>query len=167
MSWERESVSGFGTFVVGIAVMVGLVGVVVPVLPGTLLVLAAIAVWAVVEGGVLAWAVLTVAVAAIGTAQVVKYVVPTRRLRVAGIPTSSLVAGGVLGIVGFFVVPVVGLFVGFPLGVYAAERLRLPRHDEAMASTRRALGAVGLSIVIELAGGLLAAGVWLTAVLVG
>ena len=35
--------------------------------------------------------------------------------------------GGACGVVGFFVVPVVGLFLGFVLGVYVAERRRLGR----------------------------------------
>ena len=155
------------TFLVGVAIAVGLVGVLVPVLPGSLLVLAAIAVWAFSEGSTVAWVVLGVAVTAIGLSQVVKYILPTRRLREAGIPSSSLIVGGVLGIVGFFVIPVVGLFLGFPLGVYAAERERLGRHALAWASTRRAMAAVGLSIVIELAGALVAAGAWVAAVAVG
>ena len=52
---------------------------------------------------------------------VVKYVVPGRRLKQVGVPTSTLLLGGVLGVVGFFVIPVVGLLVGFVLGVYLAE----------------------------------------------
>ena len=42
-------------------------------------------------------------------------------MRAADVRTLSLVAGGVLGIVGFFVIPVVGLLIGFVLGVYLAE----------------------------------------------
>ena len=38
---------------------------------------------------------------------------PGRQLRATGIPTSTLVTGGVLGVVGFFVIPVVGLLVGW------------------------------------------------------
>jgi len=59
-------------------------------------------------------------------------------------------------------VPVVGLVLGFVLGVYLAERARLGR-DGAWPSTRTALGAVGWSILIELAAGLLATAVWVGA----
>ena len=55
-----------------------------------------------------------------------------------------------LAVVGFFVIPVVGFFIGFPLGVYLEERRRLGRHASAWRSTREALRAMGLSIVIEL-----------------
>lgn len=155
------------TFLVGFAIAVGLIGVLVPVLPGGPLVLAAIGVWAIDQRSGTGWVVLGVAVVTVGSSQVVKYVVPTRRMRRAGIPRRSLVSGGLLGIVGFFVIPVVGLFLGFPFGVYAAERSRLQSHDLAWTSTRHALAAVGLSILIELAGALLAAGAWVAAVLVG
>lgn len=152
-------------FLVGFAIAVGLIGVLVPVLPGALLVIGAILVWAIAEGGTTAWAVFAVALVFVATSQVVKYVVPARRLREGGVPNRSLLVGGLVGIVGFFVIPVVGLFLGFPLGVYAAERQRLGSHEVAWLSTRRAVGAVGLSILIEQAGALAAAGTWLAAVL--
>jgi uncharacterized protein len=60
---------------------------------------------------------------------------------------------------------VVGFFVGFPLGVYLAERHRLGQHASARDSTEQALRAIGLSIAIELSATVLAAGVWLLAVL--
>jgi uncharacterized protein YqgC (DUF456 family) len=153
-------VSPGGDVLVGIAIAVGLVGIVVPVLPGVLLIFAAIVVWAVAEGGVVAWTACAVAVAILAAAEGLKYAVPGRRLRVEGIPTSTLLIAAVLGVVGFFVIPVVGLVVGFVAGVYLAEAARLKHARTAWASTATALRAVGLSIVIELLGGLLAAAAW-------
>jgi len=151
--------------VVALAIATGIVGVVVPVLPGALLVWAAIAVWALVDGSATAWAVLAVATLLIGGAQLVKLLVPGRRLRAAGVHRRSILAGVVLATAGFFLIPVVGFFIGFPLGVYLEERRRLGRHAHAWHSTREALRAMGLSIVIELSATVLAAGVWLVAVL--
>jgi uncharacterized protein YqgC (DUF456 family) len=135
------------------------------VLPGALLAWAAIVVWALVEQTTAAWVVLGAATLAIGGSQVVKYLVPHRRLRDAGVPRRSIVVGLIAAVIGFFLIPVVGLFVGFPAGVYLEELRRLRRHDAAWASTREALRAVGLSLIIELAGTMLAAAVWLSAVL--
>ena len=157
--------SDAGTVLVGLAIAVGVAGVVVPILPGALLVWAAILVWALAEGSTAGWGVLALATVAVGGAQVVKYLVPGRRLRDAGVPRRSMVAGVLLAIAGFFVVPVAGLFLGFPLGVYLEERRRLRAHAAAWASTKHALRAVGLSIAIELAATLLAATAWLVAVL--
>jgi uncharacterized protein len=157
--------SAAGLAVVGVAIATGLVGVVVPVLPGALLVWAAIAVWALAVGSATAWAVLAAATLLIGGAQLVKLLVPGRRLRQAGVPRRSITIGVALAVVGFFLIPVVGLFIGFPLGVYLEERRRLGQHASAWQSTREALRAIGLSIVIELSATALAAGAWLAAVL--
>lgn len=154
-----------GLVLVGVAMLVGLVGVLVPALPGLLLVWAAVLVWALVERTTAAWIVLGAASVLVAASQVIKYLVPGRRMRAAGVPWTSLAVGGALAIVGFFVIPVVGAFLGFVLGVYLAERLRLGDHPLAWSSTVHALRAVGLSIVIELGAGLLVAGAWLATVL--
>ena len=137
----------------------------VPVLPGLLLVLAGILVWALERQDATGWTVLAVATALVVTGSVVKYLLPGRRLRERGVPWSTLALGGLLGVVGFFVIPLLGLPLGFVLGVYLAERSRLQTHEAAWPSTVGALKAVGWSIAIELAAGLLAAAVWLVAVL--
>jgi uncharacterized protein len=149
----------------GLAILVGLAGIVVPVLPGTLLILVAVVVWAALVGGATAWAVAAVASLLLVVGGVVKYTVPGRRLKTAGVPNSTIVVGGLLGIVGFFAIPVVGLFVGFIGGVYLAELRRLG-HPQAWPSTVAALKATGLSVLIELAAGLLAASVFVVGVTV-
>lgn len=154
-----------GLVLVGLAIAVGIVGVVVPVLPGALLVWAAILLWALAVSSTTGWAVLAGATLAIGAGEVVKILVPGRRLRDADVPRRTIVTGLAVAVVGFFVIPVVGFFVGFPAGVYVEERRRLGRHDRAWRSTRHAIKAVGLSVLIELAATLVAAGLWLAAVL--
>jgi uncharacterized protein YqgC (DUF456 family) len=119
---------------VALAIAVGLVGIVVPVLPGSVLILGAILVWAWSTGGTTAWLVF-----------------------------STQWVGAALGVVGFFVIPVVGLFVGFVLGVYLAEYRRLGGRA-AWPSTVHSLQAVGLSILIELGAGFVATCAWVTGV---
>ncbi|MHA6793333.1 DUF456 domain-containing protein [Pseudonocardia bannensis] len=155
------------TVVAGVLVLIGLVGIVVPVLPGPLLVLAGIAVWAVPRGDAVGWTVLGAAAAILAIGTVAKYLLPGRRLRDSGVPGRTIAAGAVLGVVGFFVVPVVGLFLGFVLGVYLAELARLDDRAAAWPSARRALSAVGWSILIELASALMATAVWIAGLAVG
>ena len=157
--------NSFALFLVGVAIFVGVIGIVVPVLPGALLSWAAILVWALEEQSSTGWIVLAIATVLIGASQVIKYVVPERRMRDAGIPQHSTLIGVLFAIAGFFLIPVVGMFVGFPLGVFISERFRLRANGPAWASTKQALKATGLSMLIELAGTLLAAGIWLAAVL--
>lgn len=144
---------------VAIAIVAGLAGMIVPILPGAVLIAAAILVWALEVGGSTAWIVFGVALALLVLGSVVKFLVPGRRLQAAGVPNRSLWAGAGLGVVGFFVIPVVGIFVGFVLGIYLAEWQRVGR-DAAWPSTKHALKATGLSILIELAAGVLAAAAW-------
>jgi uncharacterized protein YqgC (DUF456 family) len=129
--------------IVAAVIAIGLAGVLLPVLPGTLLGGAAIVLWAAERGGAAAWLVCAVALVLLVAGSVVKYLVP--------------------GVVGFFVVPVVGLPLGFVLGVYLVEWQRLG-HRAAGPATVHALRAVGLGIVIELTFGVLAAATWVLGV---
>lgn len=158
-------VTPVGELLVGLVLLLGLVGVVVQVLPGSLLVLGAVLVWAALEGTGAAWTVAVVAVVVTVVAGVVKYLVAGRHLKNAGVPNRTLVWGGLAGVVGFFVIPVVGLPVGFVLAVYLAELHRLRDRGRARRATVAALGATGITILIELAGALVASGAWLVAVL--
>ncbi len=157
--------SGPLTLVAGIMILAGLVGVVVPVLPALPLVWGGVLVWALERQDAAGWLTLMIATGVVAVGLVAKYLLPGRRMRASGVPVSSLLAGGALGVVGFFVVPVVGAVLGFVLGIYLAERARLGSHAVAWPSTRSALVAVGWSMAIELLAGLLVAATWLAALL--
>jgi len=151
------------TVIAALLVAVGIVGIVVPILPGLVLVVAGIAVWAVARADATAWTVLGVAVAIAVAGTVVKYLLPGRRLRESGVPGRTLATGALLGVIGFFLIPVVGLFLGFVVGVYLAE-LRRVGAERAWPTTLHSLKAVGWSIVIELAFALLATWTWVAGV---
>ncbi|WP_067852229.1 DUF456 domain-containing protein [Nocardia shimofusensis] len=152
--------SVWGEIVVGLVILVGLVGIVVPVLPGVLAIFGAILVWAIMTGGTTAWVVFAITTVLLVVSGVIKYMWPGRNMKEAGVPNRALFLGGALAIVGFFVIPVVGLFAGFVLGVYLSELERLSDSKQAWTFTVHALKGVGLSILIELAGALLATAVW-------
>ena len=144
---------------VALAIAVGVVGVLVPLLPGSLLVAGAILVWALDVATATGWTVFGVAMAFLVLGAVVKYVVPGKRLKESGVPTTTLLVGAALGVVGFFVIPVVGLPIGFVAGIYLAEIGRVGS-QQAWPATVNALKAVGLSLVIEMTACLLAAATW-------
>jgi uncharacterized protein YqgC (DUF456 family) len=154
------------TAVAGLLIVLGLAGVVVPVIPGLLLVWAGVFVWFLDDRDTARMGVLIAVTLVLAFGTVVKYLIPGRKLREGGVPWTTLALGALLGVIGFFVVPVVGLVLGFVLGVYLAEGMRSRDHAEAWRSTRRAVLAVGLSILIELAAGLAATVIWATAVVV-
>ncbi|GAB3286480.1 DUF456 domain-containing protein [Kineosporia babensis] len=142
-------------------ILVGLTGVIVPVLPGLVLVAAGIGIWAVAESSAAGWTVFGVAAAVLVLGTIVKYTLPGKRLREGGVPWITLAFGALLGVIGFFLIPVIGLLIGFVLGIYLAELTRLGNHSSAWPSTLAAVRAVGLSILIELAAGLIATAVWI------
>ncbi|MGW1373716.1 DUF456 domain-containing protein [Streptomyces sp. NPDC002446] len=152
---------------VGLVMLLGLVGVLVPGIPGPLIVWAGLLWWTATEKSAPAWAVLIGATAVLLLNQVVKWLLPARNLRAAGAPYRTLFLAGTLGIVGFFVIPVLGGPLGAIGGLYALERIRLGSHGDAWASTRTVMRAIGLSVLIELFACLLVVGAWTGAVVAG
>lgn len=158
---ELTGVEQVVTVLAGLAMVLGVLGVIVPVLPGLLLCWAGVLAWALFGGaGSGRWLVLALATGLALAGTVVKYAWPGRNLRRAGIPNRTLLVGGLLGLVGFFVIPVVGLVVGFVLGVWLAERLRLGSSQLAWPATWQAVRAAGLAVLIELAAAIGIAGIW-------
>lgn len=155
------------TVLTGLGIMVGLVGTVLVVLPGIIIVWASVLVWALLGDNPWRWWVLAVATTLLLLSTVLKYLVPGRRLAEAGVPGWTLLVAGAGGVVGFFVIPVVGFFVGFVLALLGSELLRLRDVSAAWPATRTALAAVGISVAVELFAGLLMAASWATAVTLG
>lgn len=131
--------------------LVGLVGIVYPVLPGLIVIVVGVLVWALDARSSAGWILLTVVIAIYLAGVVLQWAVPGKRMKRAGVRTSTLLVGLAGAIVGMFVIPVVGLFVGFPVGVLLASFVRTRDLSEAWRATVQALKAVGTNILIELA----------------
>jgi uncharacterized protein YqgC (DUF456 family) len=154
-----------GLLLVGLAMAVGLVGVVVPLLPGTALVLAAGVAWALLSEGDGRWLVVALMTALFVAGLVLKYALPGRRLS-GRLPRRTLLYGGLGALVGFFVLPPLGLLLGGVAGAYLGEATRVGHGPEARAATVQVLRAVGLGILAELIAGVLMVAVWLVGVAV-
>ncbi|MFJ4777251.1 DUF456 domain-containing protein [Streptomyces sp. NPDC088762] len=152
---------------VGVVLLLGVVGVLVPGVPGTLLVWAGLMWWALHERSAPAWALLVAATALLLVVQVVKWQLPPRRLRGVGVTRRMAVYAGTGAVLGFVLVPVVGAVPGFMGGIYVCERLRLGTHGEAWASVRAVMRAVGTSVLVELFACLLVVAAWLASVAAG
>jgi uncharacterized protein YqgC (DUF456 family) len=144
------------TIVAAIGIVVGIFGTIIPFVPGLALSWAGVLVWAIFSDGAPAgrWLVFSIAtiLAVLGT--VLKYLLPGRNLKREGVTWPTLLTGGVLGIIGFFVIPVVGLFFGFVLGIFVAEMIRLHEARLAWPATWKAVKAVGVSMIVEIFFGL-------------
>lgn len=134
-----------------VLIVIGMIGIVVPVLPGLLLVIIAVLVWAIATGGTTAWVVFGAAAVVYALGLVAQFLIPGRRLKAQGVGMGTMVAAVVCAIVGFFVIPVVGALVGFVLGIFAVESTRSRDRQQAWSRTKAALRAIVHSMGIELA----------------
>jgi uncharacterized protein YqgC (DUF456 family) len=148
-----------------IATLVGLGGILFPVLPGLLLQVGAIFVWALVDSSTAGWVVLAISSLIALATLILKIAFPGRKLKQAGVPAGLLLFAVAVGVVGLFVIPIVGGPLAFVGTIYLFE-WRRGGSGTAWPSTKTSLIAVAQSIGIELAGGtlitlLLIAGIWL------
>lgn len=135
-----------------LGIVVGLLGIVLVVTPGLVIELAAVFLWAIIEGTWLAWVVVIAAIVVAVATTVLKYQRPGKRLAASGVPGRYVLLASIVALVGLFVIPVVGAPIAFVLTIYVLTRLRVGR-DRAWPSTKAALRAIAHSVGIELAGG--------------
>jgi uncharacterized protein YqgC (DUF456 family) len=137
------------TVVVGIAYVVGLTGIVVPVLPGTITIVIATLIWAILIGGWPAWVAFGIVLVLSAIGMTTSYVLTGRRLHAAEVPMWPIYVAIASAIVGLFVIPFLGLPIGFLVGLYVAESLRLKDWRMGLENAWIALKALGLGILIE------------------
>lgn len=150
--------------IVLLAMLVGTVGIVVPVLPGLLVVWGATLVWAFERQDGPGWLVFGIATVLYAVGLVSQYVLPGRRMRSAGVEGGVVAVALAVAVVGFFVIPVVGAPLGFVLAVYLMERVKHREHVAARRATLQAVRAVALNIGIELATAFAIIATWAAAV---
>ncbi|WP_457252887.1 DUF456 domain-containing protein [Pedococcus sp. P5_B7] len=152
-------------WVPAVLIVIGMVGIVIPVIPGLLLCLAGVFLWALDTQSTLGWSVFGACAALYLAGLALQYAVPGRRMREAGVRRSTLVLAVLLAVVGFFVIPVVGAAVGFVGGIFLVELGHSQDRSAAWVSTKAALKAVFLSMGIELLAALAIAVTWVVGVL--
>ena len=153
------------TILCGLAILVGVAGTVIPVLPGGILIALSLLSWAIWGGaGAGGWVVFGIGMVFVLAGMAASAVLTGRKLKEHSIPNRSVVVGLVLAVVGMFLIPVVGLFVGFAAGLLLSEYHRTRNFGTAMTTSWAALKATGLGILVEFGLACLAASTWLIGV---
>ncbi|MGC2939370.1 MULTISPECIES: DUF456 domain-containing protein [unclassified Brevibacterium] len=142
---------------VGLAILIGCLGIIVPVLPGSILIAVAVLIWAIIIGGPTAWIIFAIVAVFVAAGMSASLVLTGRKLKSMQVPNASVLLGGVLAVIGFFVIPVLGLPIGFVAGLYLAEYARLKDGKAAWNSSWESIKAIGLGAGIEFVLALLAA----------
>ncbi len=149
------------TILCGLAILIGVAGTVVPVLPGSILIGLSLLAWAIWGGaGGTGWVVFGVGIVFVLAGMAASAVLTGRKLRQHRIPGRSVLAGIVAGVVGMFIVPVLGLFLGFAAGLLVSELHRTRTLHTAVMSSWAALKATGLGMIAEFGLACLAASTW-------
>ncbi|MDY6050829.1 MAG: DUF456 domain-containing protein [Rothia sp. (in: high G+C Gram-positive bacteria)] len=143
------------TLLAATLIALGIVGIVYPILPGSLAVLGGTLLWGLTLRGPEGWWLLGLGLPIIIAGMVAQAVLTGKTLKQRAIPNRSILWGVLGAVIGMFVIPIVGLFVGFALALLLSETLR-SQGDIATStrSTLAALKSMGLGILIELAAAL-------------
>ena len=156
----------FGIVLVGLAMLVGIIGTIIPLLPGLPVVWAAALVYGVLEGfGLVGWICFAVITAVAIGGMIAGFVVPQRQVQGGGAPFSTTVVGIIGAVIGFFVIPVVGIVIGAVVGVLLAEKVRTRDWSQAWASTKRAIIGFGIGALVQMGAGVVMMATWVAWVL--
>ncbi len=142
-----------------LVMVVGLIGTVLPILPGIGLVWFGALIFFIGNGidttGVVFFSIITV-ISLLGL--VLSFVLPGQRSYAAGAAWSSVLLGFIGAIIGSFVLPIFGAIPGGIAGVYLGERLRNTGHDSAWAATVATIKGMGWAFLCQFGAGILVIG---------
>lgn len=149
------------TFLVGMAVALGIAGVILPILPGIWLIWGAALVYGFMVGfGLAGWTAMFVLTALAALATGVIYYLPARKSGEVGLPGWGQVVIAAFAIVGFFVIPIVGAFVGLAAGAFLVALAMERDVSDAVGKAWALLVEMLKGAAIQLAIALIMALVW-------
>jgi len=154
------------TVVAGLVLAVAVVGTVYPILPGSPLAIGTLLAWGWVLGSTASWAAAAAGALLAAAGWSASAVLAGRTLKREQVPGRSIAVAMLAGVVGLFLLPFFGLFIGFAAGLLASEYARRRDLRSALDSSLASLKAMGLGILVEFAMVCLAASVWTAGVAV-
>ncbi len=146
--------------------LVALGGIIFPVLPCSPVAIITMIAWAWILGSTASWSTGIIAAALSVLGWSASLVLTGRTMRRERIPKTPILIATLAAIVGFFVIPFFGLFIGFILGLFGAEYYRRRDPSAALRSSAEALKAMGIGMLIEIGCIIVAIGVFGVGVLI-
>jgi uncharacterized protein YqgC (DUF456 family) len=146
--------------------LIGLVGLIMPIFPGLTVMWLATLTYALLQSAreQMAWidwtlfAVITVLMLG---GNVIDNIIIAKKMRDVSIPWGSILIGYAAGLVGsIFFTPVIGV-VAAPLGLLAAEYLRLRDRQQAVRATQAYVSGVGWAFAARFSIGVVMTGLWM------
>lgn len=146
--------------------LVGLVGLLVPIFPGLTVMWLATLVYALVQAtnqkmATIDWVLFALITFLMLVGNIVDNIIIAKHVHDKQVPWASILLGFLAGfIASLFFTPLVGI-IASPFGLFGAEYLRLKDRHSAFESTRAWMTGWGLSILARVAIGVFMVGMWL------
>lgn len=122
-------------------IVVGVVGTIIPLLPGLLLIWLAALSWGVLTGfGIAGWIAMILITALAATGIYLSIRIPQRSAAAQGLSITGTLFGVTLAIIGGIAIPIIGVPAGFVLGVWL---VRVTHTHDAKTAFRSALSTTG------------------------
>ncbi len=149
------------TVAAAVVMVIGLAGIIVPVIPGLVLILAVAVVYGLMVGfSTLGWIVLAVMGAIVAASFVKGLIIPKRTSEASGASGWAQLGALIGAVIGFFLIPVVGVIVGALAGVLGTEFLLKKDLSAAWTATKGMAKGFGFSVLIDLVLGLIMIATW-------
>ncbi|GAA1807647.1 DUF456 domain-containing protein [Nesterenkonia flava] len=147
---ESTTAEAVTTIIIGLVLLAGVVGVILPVLPGSLVIILGLLIWAILVGGPVVWTAAVIGMLLALAGWSASTVLTGRALQRERIPRGPILIGIVCAVIGLVIFPPLGLFLGFALGLFGAELIRRDYDWQAAGSASlKALRAMGIGILVE------------------
>lgn len=153
--------------VTAVCIATGIVGTVLPVVPGLVLAWAGVIVYGLLtEFGPVGWVVVGLETLLLALATYASFRVPVKVGAGRGVSRMAMAGGAAGAILGFFLIPIAGVVAGGVTGVFLVELARRGSAPVAWTSTKGALVAFGWSAAVQIGIGMAMTVVWLAWVVV-
>lgn len=154
------------TIIAAVLMLAAIAGIIFPIVPGSPVALFTMIAWAWILGSSASWSTGIIAAALVLVGMSASLVLTGRTMRRERIPNGPVLFAVLCAIIGLFIIPFVGLFIGFAVGLFGAEYYRRRSAQAALKSSIEALKSMGIGILIELGCAILALGVFGLGVLI-
>ena len=156
-----------GEVLIGITMAVGIVGTLVPVLPGLLLVWLTGLAWAILDGAdATHWIIFAIMTLIFLIGFGLSFYLPAKSAKLESAPRWTFLVASFFALIGFFVIPIVGLPLGFIFGVFICHLIARREFHRALRSTGTTLKALGLVSLIHCVCGVTIATAWVIGLLI-
>jgi uncharacterized protein YqgC (DUF456 family) len=156
-----------GEVLIGLTMAVGIVGTLIPVLPGLFLVWAAGLFWAIFDGAdTTHWLIFAFMSLIFLFGIALSFYIPAKSTKGISSPKWTLPVATLFALIGFFVIPIVGIALGFIFGVFVCQLISSREFHRALRTTGTTLKALGLVSLVQCACGITIATAWALGLLI-